>query len=613
MPCALAITHLSEFPTGSRVAVTDSSTDHPVLFQSTLGNAKARMDALEIEALSLPLNDRILTAFRLQEDDRQRTLSEQGAVPEQQQRDRYLRRIYVFTDLARSGWRVGGSSRLATELERLSSVNLFLIDVGENNRQNLAVTAVDLSRQQISAGGDLTVTANVATEGNTGGEHVAELYIANGKGQQIKVAQQSFQPSSEGMQRLAFEPLRIDSGPIVHGEVRLVASDPLAFDDVRKFTVSLQTPPAVLLVAPNKDDIFEWNGAVELAGFRTVFASPQRLRGTSLDEFAVVCLINVPSLEDDVWYQLGQFIEEGGGLAVFLGDTEIKSFNYNRPEPQVFLPGVLQAYTARAVNSPYFLSVNRRDHPVFRTLEAEGGIANLEVTDIYRFWKVQTTDEAGVLAVYSDPDQSAALLERPYGKGRVTMLTTAVDLKGYASEWNYLSSPQGDVWPFLVFADELMQYLSGLSDLQLNYLVGETPVVHLAAENQERRFLVQRPEFRQSRLLLPAGQSELAVDAVDALGNYDLRLEEGAPGVVAGFSVNASPAESDFTSIDAADLDHLLGENRYQMARNLTELKEEINIADLGKELFPWLMALTVLLFAGEHLIANRFYEEESL
>ncbi len=609
----LALAHLSEFPNGSRVAVADTSSDHPILFQSTLGNAKARMEAMEISPLSLSLNDRILTGLRLHEDDRKRTLAEQGSQPESQRRDRFLRRLYVFTDLAKSAWRTAGSSRLLAELERLPSANLFLVDVGERDRQNLAVTSVDLSRAQLPAGGELTVSATVAGEGVATEECVAELYLADGRDQPIKVAQQAFSPPSTGSVRLDFEPLRLGSGPLVHGEVRLAASDPLSFDDVRHFTVSLQDAAEVLLVAPREDDVFEWRGALELAGYRTRFLTPGQLTPESLAQTGSVCLINVAGLPDDVWYRLGQFVQHGGGLGLFLGATDIQSFNYNRPEPQVFLPGSLLAYTARAVNNPYFLSIEKREHPIFRRLDADSGLASLEATDIYRFWKVQALDEANVLAIYSDDSQSAALLVRPHGQGRVAMLTTAVDMQGYRSDWNYLANPQGDVWPFLVLADQLMQYLSGQSDLRWNYLVGETPVVQIPPTDQERRYLVQQPEFRQSRLLLPAGKSEMAVDGVDALGQYDIRQEDAPARAVAGFSVNAAPEESDFSTITVDELNDLLGVDRYQIVRSLSELKEEINIADLGRELFPLLLALTIVLFLGEHLIANRFYAEETL
>ena len=49
-----------------------------------------------------------------------------------------------------------------------------------------------------------------------------------------------------------------------------------------------------------------------------------------------------------------------------------------------------------------------------------------------------------------------------------------------------------------------------------------------------------------------------------------------------------------------------------KVARDITELKANINIADIGKEVFPVVMLLLIVAFCGEHLVANRFYEADS-
>ena len=97
-------------------------------------------------------------------------------------------------------------------------------------------------------------------------------------------------------------------------------------------------PIRVLLIAPRRNDTLEWNTALEVQGYETLIRGPDDLSRLKLAEYDVISLINVPSLPDDVWYQLGQYVQGGGGLAVLLGSREIKSFNYARDEPQAFLP-----------------------------------------------------------------------------------------------------------------------------------------------------------------------------------------------------------------------------------------------------------------------------------
>jgi hypothetical protein len=134
----IAREHIGALPDGSRIAVADDASDNPVVFQSTLGSALARIDDLEVHAATLRLNDRVRTALLAQGDDRRQQLADQGEVAEEAKLDRYVRRVYVFTDLAQSAWRTGGSSVLQQELQKLENVQMFVVDVGELQPQNVA-------------------------------------------------------------------------------------------------------------------------------------------------------------------------------------------------------------------------------------------------------------------------------------------------------------------------------------------------------------------------------------------------------------------------------------------------------------------------------------------
>ncbi len=605
----IALAHLSDLPSGSRVAVADVAGDHPMLFQSTLAGAKLQLESRELDPLRLPLNDRIRAALRLQEEDRKRTLAEQGAIPEDQRTDRYLRRIYVLTDLAASAWRIGGTSRLAAELERLPAVNLFLIDVGETDPPNVAITDARPLRPRVTVGGEAFIRVTLIGNGRSEEEQTVELLLDDGTGRAIKAAQQTVSLGTEAPVEAEFGPLPITGGPIVHGEVRLVSSDPLPFDDVRYLTIQSRPPIRVLSIAPREDDALEWNTALEVEGYKPVTRRPEDFSRINLADYDVVCLINVPSLTNSEWYELGQYVEKGGGLGVFLGSREIKSFNYARDEPQVFLPGTPLVHTSPGVR---YLRVKNLQHPMMRALENEEFIGLLESADIERFWRVKPGDGAAIIAQYNDDEHSPALLERIHGRGRVMMFTTAVDVKEHWwSQWNILPNLSGPVWTYIAFADEMVRHLAQDSDVQLTYTAGEQPVLRLDEQDVEREFLLQQPGFRQSRLTLPAGDSLLTIPDVSELGQYNLKQPDESAAVVSGFSLNPPPGESDFTRVSSEELDQMLGEGRYQVARSIGELQEEINIADLGRELFPLILAAVILFFVGEHFMANWFYDDE--
>src|SRR5690606_29620206 len=128
---------------------------------------------------------------------------------------------------------------------------------------------------------------------------------------------------------------------------------------------------------------------------------------------------------------------------------------------------------------------------------------------------------------------------------------------------------------------------SHATDARLTYDAGEIPAIRVSPHDEEREMLLQHPGFRQTRITIPSQESEITFEDVVELGHYDLRTTGDRPTVQSGFSINPRASESDLARIDAEELDEILGEKRYQVARSIGELQESINIADLGRELFP--------------------------
>jgi hypothetical protein len=393
--------------------------------------------------------------------------------------------------------------------------------------------------------------------------------------------------------------------------VRLVSSDPLVFDDVRHFTVEVGAAPKVLVIAPTREQASIWlytlNPGEEIK-FETVYAPPSRLSSTDLAQFDVACLINVPDLSDEQWQRLGQFVDGGGGLAIFLGSDNIDPVSYNRGQAQAFLPGELWAHSVRG---DWRLSLDNLEHSALRKIkdmQDQGAIAILEnEAEVYRFWKVRPAQGAAVLATYTDDERSPAILERLHGSGRVLVVTTAVDPKHPLRRWNTFPVMVNG-WAWLALAQPMTEYLARLTDNVYTVQAGEPVTLHLPPSDQERALLLRRPDLTQTRRTIPADANRIVIDDARLLGHYELAPSGNGPAVV-GFSVNAPAAESDFTRLSGETLDDLLGKGRYQVARDIVELEANINLADLGKEVFPVVMLLAVLVFLGEHLVANRFYE----
>ena len=47
-------------------------------------------------------------------------------------------------------------------------------------------------------------------------------------------------------------------------------------------------------------------------------------------------------------------------------------------------------------------------------------------------------------------------------------------------------------------------------------------------------------------------------------------------------------------------------------ARDIATLQRQVTTGRLGEEVYPLILLLAVIVFCGEHLVANWFYSEES-
>jgi hypothetical protein len=606
----IAMEHLSELPTGSRVAIADTATDYPVSFQQTFSVAQSRIKDLAPTALNISLSDRLRTCLLAQEDDRNRTLAEQGNVAEEVRKDRFLRRVYVFTDLTKTPWRLGGSTLLQKEIERLETIGVFLVDVGETAPQNRAIRQIKLSRQQVPVNGRIEVSALLQADGPAAGEATLELQRRMSDGVLVPHGKMHHTLDSGAPAWVTFPLLTEVTGPVWQGELRIDATDPLAFDDVRTFSVAVGEPPRVLVSAPTAAAAERWQQWLNPIDekFRVSFVPASKLRDTEFNVFDVVYLINIPQLADGDWSRLASFVERGGGVGVFAGSNDIKPSGYERAQAQAFLPGRLEAVRERPDRR---LSIDKPEHPVFRKLVDDGGASILEADVVVsRYWLVQPANGAGVLATLSDEDQSPLLVERPYGKGRSVIFTTEVNARTSSfQQWTNFTDPTLIGWPAIAFAESLTFYLARSTDNVFNVTAGEDVVLRLASQDADRSFLLKRPEFKQSTVSLPAETSELAIADARDVGLYGLAETARPSEPILGFSVNPATEESDLSRLTETDLDALLGAGRYQVARSIGELDATVNIADLGREVFPIVLLLVIVAFLGEHLVANRFYE----
>ena len=112
---------------------------------------------------------------------------------------------------------------------------------------------------------------------------------------------------------------------------------------------------------------------------------------------------------------------------------------------------------------------------------------------------------------------------------------------------------------------------------------------------------------------MPVGRDFLTLVETQQPGQYRVLDADPDSDFAVGFSVNAPAEESNLKKITTEDLNAMFGENRYRISRNLDELERIVTEGRLGQELFPQVLFLVILVFCGEHLVSNRFYEADQL
>lgn len=598
----IARAQIGRLPSGSRVAICDTSSDAAIHFQSDLSGAANRVSGLLPTAISRPLNDRLEAALAAHQSDLERHQASNAGG-----RENALREIYIFTDLAVTAWRKDASPRLLEALTRLPSLSIYFIDVGAITPMNVALTELTLSDQTIPRGAE--VSLRVALEGThiEPGDRVLELHAEGEGGRLEKRAQQTLKLTSDAAATAQFS-IKANQGPVLQGEIRLVSSDPLEFDDVRRFSALVQPPPQILVCGETLADVYLWmqvlapEELVKLgtSRYRCKYVPPAKLLDEPLQNYAVICLLNVADPSVEMWTRLGNYIEQGGGVAVFLGN-KVKREAYSYPAVQRVIPADVRAFLT--FSPPEFLDVQNLTHPVLRRF-AELGTADLSSIEINRYWRVTPAANASVIAPYTNPERDPALIERAQGKGRVLLMTTPVDRQG----WNDLPV----FWSFSPLADQMMRYLSRAGQTPFNYTAGDEVSIALDSAPPVDGYLLRKPGLQQVRVEASPGTTSLLIRDADQIGNYRVLSAAKETAFERGFTVNAPPSESNLSRLSADQLDALLGKGRYTVARDIDKLQRNVAVGRLGREGFPLVMLALIVIFALEHFVANRFYDNEA-
>ncbi len=602
-----ALEILKKTPDSSQVFVVDSALPDVPSPQSPAA-ARKRIEGLALHAANRPLNAALGQAYAAVVDC-----------------EKPRHEVYVLTDLARSSWNTAASVEGLDLLKKVKSgVVTYVLQLTPGRPSDVSVVEVKPSSSVGTAGQSIEIRALLRTQGPAA-HRVAEFFLDG-----IKKGQQPVDLQPDGGGEVVFHTPRLDpSVPLHQGMIRISGTpDPLAFDDERYFTFKVQPPRKVVIVsdlaidAEFVRDALDPDPATLPAGtprpYQVETVRPTELASqmaTVLKDASCVFVLDVAELDAAVWGQLAGFVRDGGGLVVGMG-KRCRSEHYASPNVAQLLPATPGPVEKSASPPTNFGKIHDATHPLFRRYPRELD-AQLSQVPVYRYWPVTPNAAARVLLSYAD--NAPALLERTIPgprTGHVLLWTTPlarrVDRRSDAA-WNEFPQPSLG-WSFFYLMSQTVPYLVGGTDERLMYEAGEDALVPIDPAHRYKNYVIQGPSPNPPDSQSPPVTSDaLVVVAPQSLGQWSVTAkgDDGSKATL-GFSVNPPLAESDLTPLKKAELDNLFGKAKYALANDPQSLERAIRLVHIGHEIFPWLMALILILVTLESFLANKFHREAS-
>lgn len=467
--------------------------------------------------------------------------------------------VYFITDMQSATWSPADSNeavRVRQELKKIANrAKTVWLDVGEATAANSAVISLKTDEQFVLSGRPVRVTAtlkNFSTIGTTGQlvELIVDGRLVDTRRVDLPVAQEiqvAFSPSfSSGEHQL---------------EVRL-NHDALPVDDSRRLAIPVRDELQVLLVngkpsgepMGNATDFLKLALAPELPN--RALASPIRptvireseLLGTDLSRYDCVFICNVALFTDREAEVLRGYLDGGGGVVFCLGD-QVRLENYNQVlhrDKAPLLPAKLveRVGDVKKKETVFEFDAGDFEHPIVRPFQGNTG-SGLELTKTFAYIKASPDEARGASVALRFTSGDPAIIDAPYGRGRVILVTTSVD-----REWSTWA-----VWghSLIPLMHEAVNYAVAGRWKDRETLVGQPLQCHVGLRAADTSAVEQLPNGDTNPLQPSADGRILLTEPTTQSGFHKIVLGHPA-NRTDWFAVNVDPVESDLAALRIEDL-----------------------------------------------------------
>ncbi|NRB43739.1 MAG: hypothetical protein HRU47_02925, partial [Verrucomicrobiales bacterium] len=293
------------------------------------------------------------------------------------------------------------------------------------------------------------------------------------------------------------------------------SKDALREDNVRYFPARIAGGIHVLIVDGDPSGIFGKSesfylanalspGGPAISGVDVTVLDDTDFDSSKMSQYEVIFIANLYRITEDRANSLNEWVENGGGLVLLLGD-QIDEDVYNDvlyKNGSGLLPFKLLTVGGDEKEEEWvYIKPEKQNHPLFRFFEGDNKRL-LDQVKVFRWWNSEvvtnedTENPSNIVASLTSDDNSPVIVEKQVGSGRVLAITTPLD-----NDWN--NFPENGA-SFLITSQELVRYMARNIASEGMISVAE-PIFHP----------VDVREYRQQARLLRPG--EKVAEEVEAL------------------------------------------------------------------------------------------------
>lgn len=517
--------------------------------------------------------------------------------------------VYLMSDFRSRQWEESQQIRQSLGELRDQSAQLHLVQCVRQFRPNIAITHLEPESGIRAAGVETWFQVSVANYDNVPAAAV-HLGITQDGHKLPAVQFEKIAPGEEISRR--FRVTFPTAG--AHQLQASLESDTVEADNVHYFACQVPKNFPVLLIDGSRqgDDGYYLRLALNPGGATKPGWSPQVERPSflrqheRLNDFAAICLLDVPRLDEAEVAALENYVRQGGGLGLFLGPSVQQPFYNERlfRDGQGLLPAPLERPTQMLSDGDRATpDVVVTDHPLFHVFKGQRN-SFLSVAKVNFYYALDSSwriPEDGATQILARLQNGAPfVVEKKFGAGRI--ITQFVKLSPKPTElgsWsNWSLNP---VFP--VYANELVGYLSASRREFESHDIGDELKLELSVADYEPEIRVQLPRTlvheettltpndNDGKYLVDAGRSE-----VSGVWQFELLPREGDPERRL-MAVNVAIGEGDLHHLDRADLAQRLKgvDYEFSLASQMTTSNDQLAGFRLSDTMLYLLLAALIL------------------